>query len=193
MDLIRSRAEQIDENGNLIGIDGILPEYCSKYGFFYYWLQATAFTCIGNFMFRASTIKNKKFIDFPCAFGSDTASAVNMAENGVANTKEMLFKFRISSIHLSSNKNRLAEKLEANTLLFKWFKTLNYKEPKESIDKFYYNHIQWDNLYPKCKYDYFNLVIKNLPYTKIGWINRCELLSRRDKVQMFVRFVFSKF
>lgn len=30
---IRSRAEQIDENGNLIGIDGILPEYCSKYGF----------------------------------------------------------------------------------------------------------------------------------------------------------------
>lgn len=191
-DLIRSCVEQIDENGGLIGLDGILPEFCSKYAFVFYWLQATAFTCIGNFMFRASVLKQKGFIDFPCAFGSDTASAINMAEHGVANTKEMLFKFRISSIHLSSNRNRLSEKLDANTLLFKWLRDLGYANPEERYDLFFFEHMQWDNLYPKCKYDYYNLVIKHLPLSKIGWINRCELLTRKDKLVMFIRYFINK-
>lgn len=191
-DLIRSRVEQIDENGDLIGLDGILPEFCSKYAFVFYWLQATAFTCIGNFMFRASVLKQKGFIDFPCAFGSDTASAINMAEHGVANTKEMLFKFRISSIHLSSNRNRLSEKLDANTLLFKWLRDLDYANPEERYDLFFFEHMQWDNLYPKCKYDYYNLVIKHLPLSKIGWINRCELLTQKDKLVMFIRYFINK-
>lgn len=188
-DLIRSRVEQIDENGGLIGLDGILPEFCSKYAFVFYWLQATAFTCIGNFMFRASVLKQKGFIDFPCAFGSDTASAINMAEHGVANTKEMLFKFRISSIHLSSNRNRLSEKLDANTLLFKWLRDLDYANPEERYDLFFFEHMQWDNLYPKCKYDYYNLVIKYLPLSKIRWINRCELLTGKDKFVMLFRYL----
>ncbi|MFT4072386.1 MAG: glycosyltransferase family 2 protein [Dysgonamonadaceae bacterium] len=191
-DLIRSRVEQIDENGGLIGLDGILPEFCSKYAFVFYWLQAAAFTCIGNFMFRASVLKQKGFIDFPCAFGSDTASAINMGENGVANTREMLFKFRISSIHLSSNRNRLSEKLDANTLLFKWLRDLDYANPEERYDLFFFEHMQWDNLYPKCRYDYYNLVIKYLPLRKIGWINRCELLTGKDKLVMFIRYFINK-
>jgi glycosyltransferase involved in cell wall biosynthesis len=192
VDLIRTRVEQIDEEGDLIGIDGILPEYCSKYGFLYYWLQATAFTCIGNFMFRASVIKGKRFIDFPCAFGSDTASTINMAENGVVNTSEMLFKFRVSTIHLSSNKGRLKEKMEANTLLFRWLDGLRYAKPTDENDLFYYKHIQWDKLYRKCKYDYYNLVIKHLPFSRVDWIWKCELLTKRDKIGMLFRFFVDK-
>ncbi|MDR1682953.1 MAG: glycosyltransferase [Candidatus Symbiothrix sp.] len=192
VDLVRSRVEQIDKNGDLIGIDGILPEYCLKYGLVFYWMRATAYTCIGNYMFRTSVLKEKGFVDFPCAFGSDTASAVAMAENGVANTSEMLFKFRISSIHLSNNKGRLKEKLEANTLLFKWLSALNYERPKDRVDLFYYNQIQWNDLYLKCNYDYFNVVIKNLPFSKIGWIRKCELLSGKDKMIMALRFILCK-
>ncbi|HAY3507528.1 glycosyltransferase family 2 protein [Elizabethkingia anophelis] len=192
VDLIRSGAEQIDENNVLIGIDGILPEYCSKYQYVYYWLNSTAFTCIGNYMFKASVLEKKQFIDFPFAFGSDTASTIDMAENGIANTEGMLFKFRISSIHLSSNKGRLKEKLEAITLLFTWLKNLNYNVPSNAIDKFCYDRIQWDSLYPKCKYDYYNLVIKYLPFSELSAIKKCELISKKDRFIMIFRYIKDK-
>lgn len=191
-DLIRSRVEQIDEYDNLIGIDGILPEFCSKYAFLFYWLQASAFTCMGNFMFKTKVLKEKGFIDFPCAFGSDTATAIYMAENGVATTSEMLFKFRISSIHLSSDKGKLMEKLEANTKLFLWLGNLNYAKPEKREDLFFFNHTQWQNLYSKCRYDYYNLVIKNLPINKISAISKCELISSKDKFIAFLRYFFDK-
>src|SRR5690606_978856 len=63
VDLIRSGAKQINESNNLIGVDGIIPEYCSKYQYVYHWLQGTIFTCIGNYMFKTAVIKEKKFID----------------------------------------------------------------------------------------------------------------------------------
>lgn len=177
VDIIRTGALQIDEDNNIIGANGILSELCSKYQFVYLWLHAVIFTCIGNYMFKTSVLKEKQFIDFPFAFGSDTASCINMADNGVLNTDKMLFKFRISSIHTSSNKGKLKEKLEANTKLFEWLRDLNYKVPSEQLDKFYYNRIQWHSLYSKCKYDYYNLVIKYLPMSKVGWIRQCKLLN----------------
>lgn len=192
VDLIRSGAKQIDEHNQLIGIDGIIPEYCSKYQYVYHWLQATTFTCIGNYMFKTAVIKEKKFIDFPCAFGSDTASTISMAENGIASTAEMFFSFRISTIHLSSDKGRLKEKLEANTLLFKWLRGLVYDEPAGDLDRFCYDRIQWSYLYPKCQYDYYNLVIRYLPFSKLNWIWRCELLSSRDRLNMLARYLIKR-
>lgn len=192
VDVVRARVEQIDEQNNLIGIDGILPEYCSKYQFLKYWLDATPFTCIGNFLFKSAVIKEKKFIDFPSAFGSDTASAIMMAENGIANTAEMLFSFRLSTIHLSSNKGKLMEKLEANTLLFRWFRDLNYQKPLGRYDQLAFAQTQWPDLYAKCKFDYYNLVIKYMPFSKFYLIDKCELLSKKDKVVMLARFCINK-
>lgn len=193
VDLIRSGAQQINEGNQLIGIDGIIPEYCSKYQYIYSWLRATIFTCIGNYMFKTTVIKGKKFIDFPSAFGSDVVSTIRIAENGVANAEEMLFSFRISSIHLSSNKEKLKEKLEANTLMFKWLRDLDYEIPKNELDRFFYDQIQWSHLYPKCKYDYYNQVIKFLPFNKVmSWIGNCKLLSRRDKFNMLLRYIIKR-
>lgn len=192
VDIVRTGAEQIDENNNLIGIDGILPEYCSKNQFVYYWLQATAFTCIGNYLFKTAAIKEKKFIDFPFAFGSDTASVINMAENGICNTTEMLFSFRISSIHLSSDQGKLKEKLEAITLLFLFLKNSNNRQSNDRYDKFCFDRIQWKALYNKCKYDYYNLVIKHLPIYKLGYIKKCELITTKDKATMVIRYFIDK-
>lgn len=192
VDVVRARVEQIDEANNLIGIDGLLPEYCSKYQFLNYWLDAAAFTCIGNFLFKTCVIREKKFIDFPSAFGSDTASAIMMAENGIANTREMLFSFRLSSIHLSSSKGKLLEKLEANTQLFQWFRNLKYEKPTGRYDEWAFAQTQWPRFYAKCKYDYYNLVIKYMPFSKFYLIDRCVLLTKKDKLQMFFRFVFDK-
>lgn len=186
--LIRSRVEIINERDELIGMDGVTPEFTSKYQYLYYWLNATVFTCIGNYVFKTSAIKEKKFIDFPCAFGSDTASTIQMSDFGVANTAAMLFKFRISTIHLSSNKGKLAEKLDANNQLFHWFKKLNYEKPLEAVDNYCWQHTQWPNFYSKYKYDCYNLVIKYLPFKQLGTINKCNMLTKKDKIMMLFRY-----
>ncbi len=189
VNLIRTGAEQIDENNNLIGLDNILPEYCSKYQFLYYWYTATLFTCIGNYMFKTQVLKERKFIDFPFAFGSDVATTIMMADQGVANTKDMLFQFRISNIHLSSSKMHLEPKLLATTQLYIWLMNIKYAAPLNKYDSFCYNRTLQKDLYVKCKYDYYNQVVKYLPFYKINWINRCKLLSNKDKTVMLLRYI----
>jgi len=192
VDLIRSRVELINEENRTLGIDGVLPEHCSKYQFLYSWVGATALTCIGNFMFRASVLLQKKFIDFPFAYGADVASTIMMAENGVANTSEMLFQFRKSSIHLSGSKAHLGPKLKATTMLYSWVMNLDYAQPKNELDAYCFRQTGQDALYTKCRYDYYNQVIRFLPFYKAFSILDCELISNKDKMIMFLRFCVDK-
>lgn len=191
-ELIRARVEQIDEANRTIGIDGILPEYCSKHQFLYYWVSATAFTCIGNYMFRASALLRKKFIDFPFAYGADVASTIMMAENGVANTADMHFQFRKSSIHLSGSTKHLGPKLRATTMLYRWMMNLDYRQPVDRLDAFCFMKTQPGVMYEKCRYDYYHQVIKYLPFYRFYAIKDCELISNKDRVGMFLRFCVDK-
>ncbi len=99
VDLIRSRVSVINDTGKLIDIDGILPERCSQIELVYSWLKGKTFVCIGNYLFKARTIQRQLFDNLPSAFGTDIISTIKLAENGVANTNEMLFSFRVSNIH----------------------------------------------------------------------------------------------
>ncbi|MCD8236263.1 MAG: glycosyltransferase, partial [Prevotellaceae bacterium] len=155
VDLIRSRVLQIDSNDSVIGVDALLPEWTSKYEYFYYWMTGSAFVCIGNFMFKSSALKSNRFIDFPCAFGADSASTIQLSQKGVANTKEMLFCFRSSSIHLSGSTVLYKEKLLANTMLFSFLYHLDYSLPENELDKFYFSFLTPTRLYEKCRYDYY--------------------------------------
>ena len=56
IDLVRTRVLQIDEWGNALWDDGILPEFTNKYEFLYDWLASKAFTCIGNYLFRKEAL-----------------------------------------------------------------------------------------------------------------------------------------
>ena len=114
VDLIHSSVEQIDEDGHHLWNDSILPEYTSKYEYLNWWLTGRSFTCVGNFAFKRSALMAMGgFMDFPCAFGSDIATPISLSKNGVANTQQMLFCFRQSEQHLSSDSSRFKEKLEA--------------------------------------------------------------------------------
>ena len=103
VNLIHSSVEQIDEEGRHLFDDSILPEFISCYEYLNTWLRGASFSCIGNFMFHRKPLLEKGgFIDFPCAFGSDIATPLREAFNGVANTQAMLFCFRQSVQHLSA-------------------------------------------------------------------------------------------
>ena len=190
VDLVRSRVEQVDENGDHLWDDGLMSEFTNKYEFLHDWLTAKAFTCIGNYVFRRSALMRiEGFIDFPCAFGSDIATPIALSLNGVANTNEMLFKFWQSTQHLSADTSRFKEKLAGITQLSLWLRNLNYENPDNEKDKMFYSVHSPEYLHDKCVYDYFNLVIKHLPLQRLNYIRLCTLASRKDKLIMLLRWV----
>lgn len=193
VDLVRSRVLQIDEAGKPLWDDGTLSEYTDKYEFLHDWLVAKAFTCIGNYMFRKDALLAMGgFMDFPCAFGSDIATPIALSVNGVANTREMLFSFRQSTQHLSADSSRYVEKLAGITKLSRWLRAIDYDEPETDEDRTFYSVHNETYLHDKCVYDYFNLVIKNLPLKKLGYLKYCELASSKDKCMMLLRWLKHK-
>lgn len=190
VDLIHSSVEQIDEDGKHLWDDSILPEFTSKYAYLNWWLTGRSFTCVGNFAFkRTSLLKIGGFMDFPCAFGSDIATPIALSMNGVANTREMLFCFRQSDLHLSADSSRFREKLEAISQLSEFLRTLDYETPANEKDREFYSIVNPDYLHKKCVYDYFNLVIKHLPFSKLYYLKYCRLASFKDKGMMILRWI----
>ena len=191
VDLIRSRVLQIDEESNPLWEDGVLSEFTNKYEYLYDWITAKAFTCIGNFMFRRSALMAMGgFMDFPCAFGSDIATPIALSVNGVANTSEMLFSFRQSTQHLSADKSRFKEKLAGITQLSQWLRNLKYETPEDDKDRAFCSVMTPRYLHDKCVYDYFNLVIRFLPWNKLReYLPLCTLANPMDRLMMVMRWV----
>lgn len=190
-DLIHSSVEQIDEAGKHLEDDSILPEFTNKYEYLNWWVTGKSFTCIGNFAFkRTALLELGGFIDFPCAFGSDIATPIALSRNGVANTAEMLFCFRQSTQHLSADSSRFKEKLEAVSQLSEWLQAINYETPDNSADKAFYEVKNPDYLHRKVVYDYFNLVIRFVPATKLPeYLKLCRLATPKDKFLMVLRWI----
>lgn len=190
-DLIHASVEQIDEDGEHLWDDNILPEFTSKYEYLNWWLTGRSFTCIGNFAFkRPALLAAGGFMDFPCAFGSDIATPILLSRNGVANTQEMLFCFRQSTQHLSADRSRFKEKLEAISQLSEFLRSIHYEEPDNPADKAFYAIVNEDYLHKKCIYDYFNLIIHYLPFRElVPYLRCCRLASGKDKLMMTLRWI----
>ena len=116
VDLLRARIQHIDEKGEVIWKERPLDEYQPP-------LEAVCEcpdTCVPNYVFRRSKLLEKGgFVDFPYAMGSDTATAMTMSMNGVANSLQVLFSYRLSESQISCHHQDLKtvkkEKLSAQT------------------------------------------------------------------------------
>jgi len=184
VDIVRSGVEVIDgENRHLCG-ERIFPEYESKEEFLSDWLTAKALTCVGNYVFRKSALDRiGGFINFPCGFCSDIATPVLLSRKGVANTGELLFRFRQSDIHLSADRSRLKDKLNATTRLYEWLRTLDYQAPDYDSKA----------IHQKCIYDYFNQVIKFVRLRDLPeYLQACTLASPVEKSIMLARWLKRK-
>lgn len=189
IDLVRSRVLQIDEKGKPLYDDGTPSEYTDKKEFLRDWLTAKIFTCVGNYVFRRkSLIDNGGFFEYPCAYCSDVATPIALSRNGVAHTEDMLFSFRHSSIHLSGDNSRMAEKIDAATKLYRWLSSLDYIQNEHTKDEV----LCKDYIHDKCIYDYFNQAVrfsslKQLPKL----LKRCDLASCQEKGLLLLRWVKS--
>ena len=98
VDLLRARIQQIDDNGVVIWKERPIEEYQDP-------VEAVCEcpdTCVANYVFRRKRlIEIGGFVDFPYAMGSDTVTAMSMSMNGVANTAQVLFSYRLSESQIS--------------------------------------------------------------------------------------------
>lgn len=118
IDLIHARARIINENDEVCEEDSIYDEYVSQIKFLTQYEYYNHIECIANYVFKTKSLKNAGgFVEFPLAWNSDTATTALLAKNGVANTKDILFNFRMSGYNISSlnkdNKSITKKKYQA--------------------------------------------------------------------------------
>lgn len=194
VDIVRARTEQINEQGKLLAMDYNFPELMNQTEYIYRYRVGSAFICIGNFLFRSSALVKKGIVNFPKALGSDIATTIDLAENGMATTNDILFSFRHSNQHISGSFNDPATRAKAIRSLFAWLKALSYQTPKSKYDEFHLSQLtdqDWDE---KCNYDLYNQVFKHTRLTDILFSSYARPLSLRQRLIFLIRrckqFVF---
>jgi len=194
IDLIRSRVEVIDKNSDYRWNDREFPEFSSCYEYLNNWLSGKVFTCIGNYVFRREALLNAGgFVNFPHAFCSDQATPIQLAEKGVANTKNLCFKFRESGTNLSGSKLYLKDKLTAMMEFYDWLDGFEYPAPDNEKDAQLYSIKNSRHLHGKCIYDCFNHAIafcrlRELP----SFLRMCRVAGFQEKAMMAARWAKRK-
>ena len=145
VDLFHARANTIDSEGNVLHSDSVSNELYDIETFISHYLCADSVLCIGNYVFKTEVLRHiGGFVNFPYAWKSDTATQMSMATNGVANTSEVLFGFRMSGQNISSQKPRDrktdAKKLDSILQFDRWLssflKTNAVKDACEILNSF---------------------------------------------------------
>lgn len=116
--LFHARAHCIDANGEIFKDDALYEEYVNQLDYLEQVDYYNHIECMANYVFRTQPLKESGgFVDFPLAWGSDMATCNVLARNGVTNTKNILFYFRMSGLNISSqpisNKAITRKKFEA--------------------------------------------------------------------------------
>ena len=146
VNVFRPRVQKINDKGEIIGIEGYLNEIISQIEFFYHLFTQRIYSGIPYYLFKKKALKDSGgFINFPLAWFSDDATVINLLDNGIVSTTEILFSFRISGLSISSRINTfdsLIKKIIATKNFYNWIKIIleNTKTINDQ-DIFYKKHI----------------------------------------------------
>ena len=151
---------------------------------------------IAEYVFRKSALEAiGGFIDFPMAVGSDNATALLMAKNGIVCSGDFLVRFRYSGKNISSEGNYLEEKAVATIMKFAFI--YNRIVPQLSDDTIYKKHWNqfWRNMYPYNVKKEILDQIYNIPFSKrkqfIDLIDKyTPYLDSRNKFTLKFRVFF---
>lgn len=121
--LFHGATEMINEESQIINIQEARPERESVYSMAWHRLMRKREQYIGDFLFRTESLRKcGGFYYMPLAWASDDLSAFTVAfENGVVNTSEVVFRYRINTINITST-GGVEYKLEAVEKEKEWYK-----------------------------------------------------------------------
>ena len=156
--LLRAWTQSIDEYGNISGIDIKCAEYMNVWEFILVSNHISA--GIGNYVFKKDQLLKECFINFPAAWWSDWATAINCAENGILFTDKILYSFRKSAIRVSScnSKESICDKVCATKLFANWLENRMLIFDDTNEKKSYINICR--DLYFKSNHFFFHCIQK---------------------------------
>lgn len=118
VDLFRAKMCYVNQDRRLKRVDMLLNEHESQLEFIHDNFCSNRLTCLANYVFRTRKLKDiGGFVDFPLAWGSDQATCMQMAANGVANTSESLLSFRLSGLNITTTVNAESAEKKVYALL----------------------------------------------------------------------------
>lgn len=124
VNILRSRVKRINKDSKTTAKDDLYPEFQTELDALYSMYNSNYIGCIANYVFKTKPLKDiGGFVNLPYAWFSDAATVISMLKDGLSNTKDILFSFRLSQINISdttNNKTLEKGKLEATLHFDKW-------------------------------------------------------------------------
>jgi glycosyltransferase involved in cell wall biosynthesis len=196
IDIYKARTKKIDENGQILEMDPHFAPYSSLIDFMYN-RRKGMISCVPNYVFRTSALKEKGgFVDFPAAWHSDAATVDWMAQKGIAITDKILFSFRSSKINISNQKNiqLVYEKLQATILYDEWFEANIHFQPQNENEVFLIEKIREQRRLDKeymCRFllrpcSFFNAV------RTLKKIHEWKMLTNRQLIRQIYKYILVK-
>lgn len=103
VDVVRARVQMINYVGEPTAREDIFEEFQTELEAVNAIFCGRYIGCIGNYVFRTSALKHAGgFVYQPYAWFSDLLTVINLLDKGQANTKDVLFSFRLSGENISS-------------------------------------------------------------------------------------------
>lgn len=124
VDLLRARVRRIDDKGEILAEDALYKEHGDSIDYIYQKHFNNGITCMACFVFKTEALKSEGGFEYlPVAWHSDDASSLKVCKNGIANSSQILFNFRTSSVNISGRKITSKDALEKAkaTLLYDSF------------------------------------------------------------------------
>lgn len=190
VELLRARILQVNADTHIMGIDRCYKEHLTKDEFVYHMLHGMK-GGIPQYVFRRQALIDKGgFVNFPKAWASDDATAIMMAEHGVATTQEHLVRFRWSDINISSDKRSIVEKVQARLLFYHWLRQhlipINLED--EAAAFLHRNIDEFLSVYNKVT---LLAHLAGVPLLQklqcLRMIAQCDDMSSRDRLSVIVR------
>ena len=193
VDLLRCRIMQIEDNGKILGMDGYFKEKMSFAEFVYYKRQGMK-SGIPQYVFKKNAlVASGGFVSFPHAWGSDDATAILMAKNGVGFCNKCLVKFRINSgINITSDQSLMPSKTKAMLMYYQWMKNQlsNIKGVDEYSKYLYKNTVTTLSIFAK------QMIINQVKPTSFFRKINCQYIilkgnefSLHDKLSIILRTI----
>lgn len=188
VDEIRARVERIDEKGNVVDVDQLYQEYMTQEEFMF-WMGKGLIDCMANHVFRTKALREAGWcVNFPCAWFSDDATALVMANNGIAHTSKPLFRFRRSNISMSYtvNMSTLKKKIRACCQYYDWVHTALPNNNSEQVRYFHFK------VKERCIID-LRRSLYQMPYSQFFYVisRLCSIkwLYNKERILLFIAFI----
>ena len=206
VNVFRPRVQYINSLGDVLKIDEKFEELVSHTACMYLVQQKKLISGVPFYVFKHQALKDMGgFVNFPSAWFSDDATAIQLAKDGMVIHQEVLFSFRNSGLNISSTLNTISllmKKLSATELYYLWLARelkmvvdndfVKSFQPKLNIDKL--SHIEWlimnSNRQATCSYG--SLLRK---VTSLSFSERVSLCGRvyRRKIKNKCRYLISRY